>query len=43
MPEGPSLDMVGEGSSGQPTLHRSDNPWKPNGQHGQSEVLLYVL
>lgn len=39
MPEGPSLDMVGDGSSsGQPALRRCDNPWKPNAQHGQSEV-----
>ncbi|MPC22806.1 eukaryotic translation initiation factor 4 gamma 1-like [Portunus trituberculatus] len=43
MPEGPSLDMVGEGSNGQPTLHRCDNPWKPNGQHGQSEVYRRML
>lgn len=44
MPEGPSLDMVGDGSSsGQPALHRCDNPWKPNAQHGQSEVKTHDL
>ncbi|KAG0724051.1 Eukaryotic translation initiation factor isoform 4G-1 [Chionoecetes opilio] len=43
MPEGPSLDMVGSSSDGQPSLHRCDNPWKPNGQHPQSEVYRRML
>lgn len=44
MPEGPALDMVGDSSgSGQPALRRCDNPWKPNAQHGQSEVKTHDL
>lgn len=39
MPEGPDVEIGGGGSEGQQGLHRCDNPWKPNAQHGQSEVM----
>ncbi|XP_071522944.1 eukaryotic translation initiation factor 4 gamma 1-like isoform X2 [Panulirus ornatus] len=40
MPEGPHIDMD---RSNQPLLRRCDNPWKPNAQHGQSEVYRRML
>ncbi|KAK4312477.1 hypothetical protein Pmani_016070 [Petrolisthes manimaculis] len=43
MPEGPDVEIEGEGGEGQQGLHRCDNPWKPNAQHGQSEVYRRML
>ncbi|XP_045611047.1 eukaryotic translation initiation factor 4 gamma 1 isoform X2 [Procambarus clarkii] len=43
MPEGPLVDMTGSSNNVQPTLRRCDNPWKPNAQHGQSEVYRRML
>ena len=39
MPEGPQVTM-GDGGNAPPVLRRCDNPWKPNAEHGPSEVIL---